>query len=184
MSVRFRKFAERLGHESAFEETKFQKCVEEEVAGKYKTYPRLLGLINKYWPEYKKHSRISHLILDHCDALFPVYLNTLCAFRKRGFKFEVPQTVAATPLDFEVYCTYTYTHHEVQAIEEALRKNNINKRVQDGLKIFFVYCFCSFGKVVESIFGKPFKIQVNEVQAKNLSNNQWEVNLKVSGGEL
>ena len=64
MSIRFKNFMTRIGKASEFKPLKNQllTSLKESSENKYKNYPRLLELMNEYWPQYSEQSKISHLL--------------------------------------------------------------------------------------------------------------------------
>ena len=183
MSVNFRKFITRVGRESEFKPLKNQllNYLKKESENKYKNYPRLLELMNNYWPEYKDRSRISHLLKDHHEEIFSFYLNTFFHFRKRGLTFEEPE--APTPVDFKLVFRYHYNDKEIEIIDDVLQQLNINVSTESILKRVFIFTISSFGFMVEQIFGRPFAFQFFDISANPLPNNEWEVVAIISGRE-
>ncbi|MFX0105497.1 MAG: hypothetical protein ACFE75_08405 [Candidatus Hodarchaeota archaeon] len=183
MSVNFRKFITRVGRESEFKPLKNQllNYLKKESESKYKNYPRLLELMNNYWPEYKERSRISHLLKDHYEEIFSFYLNTFFHFRKRGLTFSEPE--APTPVDFKLIFKYHYNDKEVEVVEEILQQFNINTNTESILKRIFIFTISSFSFMVEQIFGRPFAFQFFDITANSLPHNEWEVVAIISGRE-
>lgn len=183
MSVKFQKFITRVGRESEFKPLKNQllNYLKKESENKYKNYPRLLELMNNYWPEYSERSRISHLLIDHHEEIFTFYLNSFFHFRKRGLKFSDPE--APTPVDFKLVFKYQYNEKEIKIIEDVIKELNINATTESVLKRIFIFTVSSFGFMVEQIFGRPFAFQFFDISANPLPNNQWEVIAIISGRE-
>ncbi|MFW9880683.1 MAG: hypothetical protein ACFFG0_47050 [Candidatus Thorarchaeota archaeon] len=183
MSIKFRKFITRVGQESEFKPLKNQllNYLKKESENKYKNYPRLLELMNNYWPEYKERSRISHLLKDHYEEIFSFYLNTFFHFRKRGLTFEAPE--APTPVDFKLVFKYHYNDKEIEVIEDVLHQLRINANIESILKRIFIFTISSFGFMVEQIFGRPFAFQFFDISANPLPNNEWEIIAIISGRE-
>jgi hypothetical protein len=183
MSVNFRKFLTRVGRESEFKPLKNQllNYLKKESENKYKNYPRLLELMNNYWPEYKERSRISHLLKDHHEEIFSFYLNTFFHFRKRGLSFSEPE--APTPVDFKLIFKYHYNENEIKVVEDILEELNITASTESILKRIFIFTISSFGFMVEQIFERPFAFQFFDISANTLPNNEWEVVAIISGRE-
>jgi len=183
MSQSFRKFITRVGQQSEFKPLKNQllNYLKKESENKYKNYPRLLELMQNYWPEYKERSRISHLLKDHHEEIFSFYLNAFFHFRKRGLSFSEPE--APTPVDFKLVFKYHYNYKEIEVIEDVLQQLKINARTESILKRIFIFIISSFGFMVEQIFGRPFAFQFFDISANSLSNNEWEVVAIISGRE-
>ncbi|MFX0036310.1 MAG: hypothetical protein ACFE9I_11815 [Candidatus Hermodarchaeota archaeon] len=183
MSQNFRNFITRVGRESQFKPLKNQllNYLKKESENKYKNYPRLLELMQKYWPEYKERSRISHLLKDHHEEIFSFYLNNFFHFRKRGLSFSDPE--APTPVDFKLVFNYQYNIKEIEVVEDVIRQLNINTSTESILKRIFIFTISSFGFMVEQIFGRPFAFQFFDISANSLPNNEWEVVAIISGRE-
>jgi len=183
MSVNFRKFITRVGRESEFKPLKNQllNYLKKESENKYKNYPRLLELMNNYWPKYKERSRISHLLKDHYEEIFAFYLNNFFHFRKRGLTFSEPE--APTAVDFKLVFKYHYSDKEVEVVEDVMQQLNINANTESILKRIFIFTISSFGFMVEKIFGRPFAFQFFDITANSLPNNEWEVVAIISGRE-
>ena len=183
MSQNFRKFITRVGQQSEFKPLKNQllNYLKKESENKYKNYPRLLELMENYWPKYKERSRISHLLVDHHEEIFTFYLNTFFHFRKKGLSFEEPE--APTPVDFKLVFKYHYSNKEVEIIEDVLHQLNIQASTESILKRIFIFTISSFGFMVEQIFGRPFAFQFFDINANNLPNKEWEVIAIISGRE-
>ncbi len=183
MSQNFRNFITRVGRESQFKPLKNQllNYLKKESENKYKNYPRLLELMQKYWPEYKERSRISHLLKDHHEEIFSFYLSNFFHFRKRGLSFSDPE--APTPVDFKLVFNYQYNIKEIEVVEDVIRQLNINASTESILKRIFIFTISSFGFMVEQIFGRPFAFQFFDISANSLPNNEWEVVAIISGRE-
>ncbi|UCC20514.1 MAG: hypothetical protein JSV62_04280 [Promethearchaeota archaeon] len=183
MSVKFRNFIKRVGRESEFKPLKnlLLNYLKKESENKYKNYPKLLELMNNYWPEYKERSRISHLLKDHYEEIFSFYLNTFFHFRKRGLTFEAPE--APTPVDFKLIFKYHYNDKEIEVVEDVLHQLKINTTTESILKRIFIFTISSFGFMVEQIFGRPFAFQFFDISANSLPDNEWEVVAIISGRE-
>ena len=183
MSVNFRKFITRVGLHSEFKPLKNQllNYLKKESENKYKNYPRLLQLMQNYWPEYKDRSRISHLLADHHEEIFSFYLNAFFQFRKRGLSFSDPE--APTPVDFKLVFKYHYNEKEVSIVEDVIHQLNIQSNTESILKRLFIFAISSFGFMVEQIFGRPFAFQFFDISANSLPNDEWEVVAIISGRE-
>lgn len=183
MSVKFRKFITRVGQQSEFKPLKNQllNYLKKESENKYKNYPKLLELMNNYWPEYKERSRISNLLIDHHEEIFSFYLNAFFHFRKRGLSFSDPE--APTPVDFKLVFKYHYNDKEIEVIEDVIQKLDINTNTESILKRIFIFTISSFGFMVEQIFGRPFAFQFFDITANSLPDNEWEVVAIISGRE-
>ena len=116
MSQRFRKFVARVAKDNEFQPIKNRllNYLQKESENKYKNYPRLLEIMESYWPKYKEGFKISHLLKDHHEEIFNFYLNTIFPFRKRGIKLEDPE--APTPVDFKLVYKYRYNDGEIEVI--------------------------------------------------------------------
>ena len=121
MSLRFRKFVERVAKDNEFKPLKNRLLyyLQKESQNKYKNYPRLIELMQTYWPKYREGSRISYLLRDHYNEIFTFYLNTLFPFRKRGLSLTDPE--APTPVDFKLVYNYHYNLAEIDVVEEVLK---------------------------------------------------------------
>ena len=183
MSVNFRNFITRVGQQSEFKPLKNQllNFLKKESENKYKNYPRLLEIMQNYWPEYKARSRISHLLKDHHEEIFSFYLNAFFHFRKRGLSFSDPE--APTPVDFKLVFKYHYNEKEVNVIEDVIHQINIKTNTESILKRLFIFAISSFGFMVEQIFGRPFAFQFFDISANPLPNDEWEVVAIISGRE-
>lgn len=183
MSVNFRKFIFRVGQESEFKPLKNQllNYLKKESENKYKNYPKLLELMQKYWPQYKDRFRISHLLLDHHKEIFSFYLNSFFHFRKRGLTFS--EGLAPTPVDFKLVFKYHYNEKEVRVVEDVAKELNIETNTESILKRIFIFAISSFGFMVEQIFGRPFAFQFFDIKANSYPNNEWEVVAIISGRE-
>ncbi|MCK4379770.1 MAG: hypothetical protein KAW51_01440 [Candidatus Lokiarchaeota archaeon] len=183
MSVNFRKFITRVGRESEFKPLKnlLLNYLKKESENKYKNYPRLLELMNNYWPQYKDRSRISHLLKDHHEEIFSFYLNTSFHFRKKGLSYSDPE--APTPVDFKLVFKYHYNYKEIVIVEDVMKQLNISGNTESILKRIFIFAISSFGFMVEQIFGRPFAFQFFDISANPLPNNEWEVVAIISGRE-
>ncbi|TFF94195.1 MAG: hypothetical protein EU544_04805, partial [Promethearchaeota archaeon] len=133
MSIRFKKFLERVGKETEFKPLKnrlLDKLIEESK-NKYKNYPRLLDKMKQYWPKYSERSRISHLLKDHYEEFFNFYFNTLFPFRKTGLILEDPE--APTPVDFKLVYRYRFKQKEIDAVKEVARDLNLDEGGEKNL---------------------------------------------------
>ena len=183
MSQNFRKFITRVGQQSEFKPLKNQllNYLKKESENKYKNYPRLLELMQNYWPKYKERSRISHLLIDHHEEIFGFYLNTFFHFRKKGLSFSDPE--APTPVDFKLVFKYHYNNKEIEIIEDVINQLNIQTTTESILKRIFIFAISSFGFMVEQIFERPFAFQFFDINANSLPNDEWEVIAIISGRE-
>ena len=183
MSQNFRKFITRVGQESEFKPLKnlLLNYLKKESENKYKNYPRLLELMQNYWPKYKERSRISHLLVDHHEEIFTFYLNSFFHFRKRGLSFSEPE--APTPVDFKLVFKYHYNNKEIEIIEDVINQLNIKATTESILKRIFIFTISSFGFIVEQIFERPFAFQFFDISANALPNDEWEVVAIISGRE-
>jgi hypothetical protein len=183
MSIAFEKFITRVGEKSEFKPLKNQllNYLKQESEKKYKNYPRLLELMENYWPEYKERSRISHLLRDHYEEIFTFYLNSFFHFRKRGLSFSEPE--APTPVDFKLVFTYRYNLKEIDVVEQVINELNIDLNIESILKRIFIFAISAFSFMVEQIFGRPFAFQFYDINAEKLSNGEWEINAIISGRE-
>lgn len=139
MSIRFRKFVERVAKDNEFKPLKNRLLyyLQKESQNKYKNYPRLLELMQTYWPKYKEGSRISYLLRDHYDEIFTFYLNTLFPFRKRGLTLADPE--APTPVDFKLIYQYHYNLAEIKVVEDILKEDKIDAKVDSILKRLLIF---------------------------------------------
>ena len=183
MSVTFRKFITRVGQQSEFKPLKNQllNCLKKESENKYKNYPRLLKLMKDYWPQYQARSRISHLLKDHHEEIFSLYLNSFFHFRKRGLSFEDPE--APTAVDFKLVFKYRYNSKEIEVVEDVVKELNLQTNTESILKRVFIFAIQSFGYLVEQIFGRPFAFQFFEISSNPLPNDECEVVAIISGRE-
>lgn len=183
MSVNFRKFITRVGQESEFKPLKNQllNYLKVESENKYKNYPRLLKLMQDYWPQYKDRSRISHLLTEHHEEIFTFYLNSFFHFRKRGLSYADPE--APTPVDFKLVFKYRYNSEEIKVVEDVLKKLKIQANTESILKRVFIFAISSFGYMVEQIFGRPFAFQFFDITSNPLPNDECEVVAIISGRE-
>ena len=183
MSQSFRKFITRVGEQSEFKPLKNQllNYLKKESENKYKNYPRLLELMQNYWPEYKERSRISHLLKDHHEEIFSFYLNTFFHFRKRGLSYSEPE--APTPVDFKLIFKYHYNSKEIEVVNEVIKDLKIETNTESILKRVFIFAISSFGFMVEQIFERPFAFQFFDITANSLPNNECEVVAIISGRE-
>jgi len=183
MSQNFRKFITRVGQQSEFKPLKNQllNYLKKESENKYKNYPRLLELMQNYWPQYKERSRISHLLVDHHEEIFGFYLNNFFHFRKTGLSFSEPE--APTPVDFKLVFKYHYNDKEIEIIEDVIKQLNIQANTESILKRIFIFAISSFGFMVEQIFGRPFAFQFFDISANPLPNDEFEVVAIISGRE-
>ncbi len=183
MSITFKNFIRRIGKDTDFKPIKNQLLIslQRDSENKYKNYPRLLELMNKYWPEYSARSRISHLLKDHHKEIFDFYLNTMFPFRKRGLTYEDPE--APTPVDFKLIYKYQYSLKEIRVIEEIMQELNSTEKLENVLKRIFIFAISSFGPMVEKIFQRPFAFQFSSIDANQLLSGEWEVIAIISGRE-
>ena len=183
MSVVFRNFIIRVGKQSEFKPLKNQLLnqLKKESENKYKNYPRLLKLMEDYWPQYKERSRISHLLKDHHDEIFSYYLNSFFHFRKRGLSYSDPE--APTAVDFKLVFKYHYNHKEIEVVEEVIKNLKLEISTESILKRLFIFAISSFGFLVEQIFKRPFAFQFFDITANPLPNNEFEVVAIISGRE-
>ena len=183
MSLRFRKFVERVAKDNEFKPLKNRllNFLQKESQSKYKNYPRLLELMQTYWPKYKEGSRISYLLRDHYDEIFTFYLNTLFPFRKRGLTLTDPE--APTPVDFKLVYQYHYNLAEINVIEDVLKENKIDAKVESILKRILIFAVSSFSPMIELIFKRPFAFQFSNIDADHLKNGEWEVIAIISARE-
>jgi len=183
MSLRFRKFVERVAKDNEFKPLKNRLLyyLQKESQNKYKNYPRLIGLMQTYWPKYKEGSRISYLLRDHYNEIFTFYLNTLFPFRKSGLTLTDPE--APTPVDFKLVYHYHYTLAEIKVVEEVLKKRKIEAKVDSILKRLLIFAVSSFSPMIEQIFKRPFAFQFSSIDANHLKNGEWEVVAIISARE-
>jgi len=183
MSLRFRKFVERVAKDNEFKplKNKLLYYLQKESQNKYKNYPRLLELMQTYWPNYKQGSRISHLLKDHYNEIFTFYLNTLFPFRKRGLTLVDPE--APTPVDFKLVYQYHYNLAEINIVEEILKECKLDAKVENILKRLLIFAVSSFSPMVEQIFKRPFAFQFSSIDANLMDNNEWEVIAIISARE-
>lgn len=183
MSITFKKFITRIGKASDFKPLKNRLLLslQKDSENKYKNYPRLLELMQNYWPDYKARSRISNLLADHHEEIFNFYLNTLFPFRKGGLTYEDPE--APTPVDFKLVYKYIYNQSEIKAVKEVLNELQIDEKLENVLKRIFIFVINSFGPMVEQVFGRPFAFQFSSIDASELPNGDWEIIAIISGRE-
>ena len=183
MSLRFRKFVERVAKDNEFKPLKNRllNYLQKESENKYKNYPRLLELMQSYWPNYKQGSRISHLLKDHYDEIFTFYLNTLFPFRKKGLTLADPE--APTPVDFKLVYQYHYNLAEINVVEEVLKECKIEAKVESILKRLLIFAVSSFSPMIEQIFKRPFAFQFSNIDANPFNNEEWEVIAIISARE-
>ncbi|MBY8983163.1 MAG: hypothetical protein KGD57_09455 [Candidatus Lokiarchaeota archaeon] len=172
-----------IGKESEFKPLKNQLLIslKESSENKYKNYPRLLELMNEYWPKYSEQSKISHLLRDHYDELFGFYMNRIFPFRKRGLSFD--DVEAPTPVDFKLVFHYRFIESEIEVVKEIINELKLDISIEAVLKRIFIFAISSFGYLVEIIFGRPFAFQFFNIEANKLSNDEWEVDAIISGRE-
>jgi len=183
MSLRFRKFVERVAKDNEFKPLKNRllNYLQKESENKYKNYPRLLELMLSYWPNYMQGSRISHLLRDHHNEIFTFYLNILFPFRKRGLTLTDPE--APTPVDFKLVYHYHYNLAEINVVEEVLKEYKIETKVESILKRLLIFAVSSFSPMIEQIFKRPFAFQFSNIDANPLNNGEWEVIAIISARE-
>jgi len=183
MSQRFRKFVERVAKDNEFKpiKNKLLNYLQKESENKYKNYPRLLELMNSYWPKYMSGSQISYLLKDHYEEIFQFYLNTIFPFRKRGLILEDPE--APTPVDFKLVYKYHYNIGEIQAVEDIMKDRNLEGTVEGILKRILIFAVSSFSPMIEQIFGRPFAFQFSSIDANPIGKNEWEVIAVISARE-
>ena len=183
MSIRFRKFVERVAKDNEFKplKNKLLNHLQKESQNKYKNYPRLIELMQTHWPNYKQGSRISHLLKDHYDEIFTFYLNTIFPFRKRGLTLADPE--APTPVDFKLVYQYHYNLAEINVVEEVLKEHKIEAKVESILKRLLIFAVSSFSPMIEQIFKRPFAFQFSNIDANPLNNGEWEVIAIISARE-
>ncbi|MHA2287899.1 MAG: hypothetical protein ACXABG_03840 [Promethearchaeota archaeon] len=183
MSQRFRKFVERVAKDNEFKplKNKLLNYLQKESENKYKNYPRLLELMESYWPKYKEGSRISYLLRDHYEEIFTFYLNTLFPFRKRGLSLNHPE--APTPVDFKLVYTYYYNLAEIEVVRDVIDRMKIEVKTESILKRMLIFAVSSFSPMVQQIFGRPFAFQFSNIDANSFSNGEWEVIAIISARE-
>jgi hypothetical protein len=183
MSQRFRNFAERVAKDNEFKPLKNQllNYLQKTSENKYKNYPRLLEMMQSYWPKYKEGSRISYLLRDHYKEIFTFYLNTIFPFRKRGLKLLNPE--APTPVDFKLEYHYLYNLGEINTIEVIMENLNIEGKTEGILKRLLIFAVSSLGPMIEQIFGRPFAFQFSNIDAKALETGEWEIIAIISARE-
>jgi len=173
----------RIGKESEFKPLRNQLLIslKESSENKYKNYPRLLELMNEYWPKYREQSKISHLLKDHYEELFGFYMNKIFPFRKRGLSFQDPE--APTPVDFKLVFRYQFVEKEIEAIQEVIEILKLELSIEAVVKRIFIFAISSFGYLVETIFQRPFAFQFFNIEAIELPNGELEVEAIISGRE-
>ena len=183
MSLRFRKFVERVAKDNEFKPLKNRllNYLQKESENKYKNYPRLLELMQTYWPNYKQGSRISHLLKDHYNEIYTFYLNTIFPFRKKGLTLADPE--APTTVDFKLVYQYHYNLAEINVVEEVLKESKIEAKVESILKRLLIFAVSSFSPMVEQIFKRPFAFQFSNIDANPINNGEWEVIAIISARE-
>ena len=183
MSLRFRKFVERVAKDNEFKplKNKLLNFLQKESQNKYKNYPRLIELMQTYWPKYKQGSRISHLLKDHYNEIFTFYLNTLFPFRKRGLTLAYPE--APTPVDFKLVYQYHYNLAEIKIVDEVLKECKLDAKTDSILKRLLIFAVSSFSPMVEQIFKRPFAFQFSSIDANQLKNGEWEIIAIISARE-
>ena len=183
MSLRFRKFVERVAKDNEFKPLKNRllNYLQKESENKYKNYPRLLELMQTYWPNYQQGSRISHLLKDHYNEIYTFYLNTIFPFRKRGLTLADPE--APTTVDFKLVYQYHYNLAEINVVEEVLKECKIEAKVESILKRLLIFAVSSFSPMVEQIFKRPFAFQFSNIDANPINNGEWEVIAIISARE-
>ncbi|MBY9015049.1 MAG: hypothetical protein KGD68_05085 [Candidatus Lokiarchaeota archaeon] len=183
MSQRFRKFVERVAKDNEFKPLKNRllNYLQKESQNKYKNYPRLLELMQTYWPKYKEGSKISYLLKDHHNEIFTFYLNTIFPFRKRGLTLAYPE--APTTVDFKLVYQYHYNLAEINVVEEVLKECKIDTNVDNVLKRILIFAVSSFSPMIEQIFKRPFAFQFSSIDANPLNNGEWEIIAIISARE-
>ena len=183
MSLRFKSFIQRVARESEFKPLKNRLLdyLKEDSKQKYRNYPRLLEIMQKYWPEYRDRSRISHLLKDHHEEIFYFYLNTIFPFRKRGLTFSDPE--APTPVDFKLVYTYHYNLKEIGAVDEIKKEQDIEGSTESILKRLLIFAISSFAPMVEKIFQRPFAFQFSSIDSEQLGNGEIKVIAVISARE-
>ncbi|MFX1557919.1 MAG: hypothetical protein ACFFC9_11750 [Promethearchaeota archaeon] len=183
MSQRFRNFVARVGEDNEFKplRNKLADYLQKESENKYKNYPRLLQMMQNYWPHYKEGSKISYLLKDHYKEIFYFYLNTIFPFRKRGISLEKPE--APTPVDFKLEYHYHYNLGEIEAVKNVMRELNIEDKIEGVLKRLLIFAIFAFGPMIEQVFGRPFAFQFSNIDANRFENGEWEVIAIISARE-
>jgi hypothetical protein len=183
MSQRFRKFVERVAKDNEFKplKNKLLYFLQKESEQKYKNYPRLLELMQTYWPKYKEGSRISYLLKDHYEEIFYFYLNTIFPFRKQGLNLSYPE--APTSVDFKLIYNYHYNLAEIQVIEDISKQLKIDTKTESILKRILIFTVSSFSPMIQQIFGRPFAFQFSSIDANQFNNGEWEVVAIISARE-
>jgi len=183
MSQRFIKFVTRVGGDNEFKpiKNKLLNYLQKESENKYKNYPRLLEMMEKYWPTYKSGSQISYLLKDHYEEIFTFYLSILFPFRKRGLTLEDPE--APTPVDFKLVYKYHYNEGEVEAVKSVMKQMDIEGNIEGILKRLLIFAVSSFSPMIEQIFKRPFAFQFSSIDANHLENEEWEIIAIISARE-
>ncbi len=183
MSLRFKKFVERIAKDNEFKplKNKLLYYLQKESQSKYKNYPRLIELMQTYWPNYMQGSRISYLLRDHYNEIFTFYLNTIFPFRKRGLTLAYPE--APTPVDFKLVYQYHYSLAEIKIVGDILEEQKIDAKVDSILKRILIFAVSSFSPMVELIFKRPFAFQFSSIDATHLNNGEWEIIAIISARE-
>ena len=183
MSLRFKKFVERIAKDNEFKplKNKLLYYLQKESQSKYKNYPRLIELMQTYWPNYMQGSRISYLLRDHYNEIFTFYLNTIFPFRKRGLTLAYPE--APTPVDFKLVYQYHYSLAEIKIVGDILEEQKIEAKVDSILKRLLIFAVSSFSPMVELIFKRPFAFQFSSIDANHLNNGEWEIIAIISARE-
>ncbi|MCK4382832.1 MAG: hypothetical protein KAW66_06005 [Candidatus Lokiarchaeota archaeon] len=183
MSQRFKKFVERVAKDNEFKplKNKLLYFLQKESEQKYKNYPRLLELMQSYWPKYKEGSRISYLLKDHYEEIFYFYLNTIFPFRKQGLTLSYPE--APTPVDFKLIYNYHYNLAEIQVIEDISKQLKIDTKTESILKRILIFTVSSFSPMIQQIFRRPFAFQFSSIDANQFNNGEWEVDAIISARE-
>ena len=183
MSLRFKKFVERIAKDNEFKplKNKLLYYLQKESQSKYKNYPRLIELMQTYWPNYMQGSRISYLLRDHYNEIFTFYLNTIFPFRKRGLTLAYPE--APTPVDFKLVYQYHYNLAEIKIVGDILEEQKIDAKVDSILKRLLIFAVSSFSPMVELIFKRPFAFQFSSIDATHLNNGEWEIIAIISARE-
>ncbi|MBY8988349.1 MAG: hypothetical protein KGD61_07835 [Candidatus Lokiarchaeota archaeon] len=174
---------ERVAKDNEFKplKNKLLYYLQKESENKYKNYPRLLELMESYWPKYREGSRISYLLRDYYEEIFTFYLNTIFPFRKRGLMLTHPE--APTPVDFKLVYTYHYNLAEIEAIKEVMNNLKIDAKVESILKRILIFAVSSFSPMVQQIFGRPFAFQFSSIDANAFNNGELEVIAIISARE-
>jgi hypothetical protein len=183
MSQRFSNFVERVAKDNEFKplKNKLLYFLQKESENKYKNYPRLLELMQSYWPKYKEGSRISYLLRDHYEEIFRFYLNTLFPFRKGGLILSHPE--APTPVDFKLVYTYHYNLAEIGIVQNVMNDLKIDTKTESILKRLLIFSVSSFSPMIQQIFGRPFAFQFSNIDANSFNNGEWEVIAIISARE-